>query len=299
MRTRTRIIPTLAVLCATSSGLAAADTEVNRRVPATPGGTVVISNVAGSLTIVGSADPEVVVTGELGKGVERLDLLAEGDRTIVKVVLPKGLRGGQGNADLLVRLPAASRLEVSTVSADIQVDRVTGSQRLQSVSGDVRALGIEGNAEIRSVSGDIEARGRGRPAQVRLSTVSGNAIFSEGAGDLDAVSVSGDLTLEIDRASAVRVRTTSGNLRLRGNLAAAATVDIETVSGDLELSLPASGGLAAEVETFSGDLENCFGAKAEPVGRYGPGERLNVRRGDGGARLRVRTMSGNVSLCDR
>ena len=54
--------------------------------------------------------------------------------------------------------------------------------------------------------------------------------------------------------------------------------------------------------TFSGDIKNCMGTDSERVSKYGPGRRLNGTRGDGAAdkaRIRLKTMSGDVELCDK
>ena len=97
----------------------------------------------------------------------------------------------------------------------------------------------------------------------------------------------------------VRMRTTSGDLSLRGTLQKEATVFAETVSGDVTLRIKPAAGLDYEAITFSGDLGNCFGKQAERTNRHGPGKRLLGTTGDGHARLRVKSMSGDIALCDR
>jgi hypothetical protein len=45
-----------------------------------------------------------------------------------------------------------------------------------------------------------------------------------------------------------------------------------------------------------------MGAEAERVSKYGPGRRLNGTRGTPGsaeAKIRLKTMSGDVELCDK
>ena len=39
--------------------------------------------------------------------------------------------------------------------------------------------------------------------------------------------------------------------------------------------------------------------KVEQVSKYGPGVRLNSRTGDGSARVRAKTLSGDIEICDR
>ena len=73
---------------------AVADDEemIDKRLAANPTGQVEVSNVAGSVNITGWGRNEVHVTGELARGVERLEFTSSGDRTVVKVVLKRGTK---------------------------------------------------------------------------------------------------------------------------------------------------------------------------------------------------------------
>jgi DUF4097 and DUF4098 domain-containing protein YvlB len=275
----------------------AADTPVDRTVKADPRGSVVVENVAGDVQVQGWDRDEVSVTGRLQSGVERLDVTADGPRTNVRVVVPKNTSRNV-EAFLVIKVPRASTLDVSTVSADIKVTETTGAERLRSVSGDMRAPvnGVE--SELKTVSGNLVLQGNGQPADLHVSTVSGDVMLTHGAGSLDLTTVSGDVSAELRPLASLRMRSTSGDFKLRGQLAREARVDMETVSGDVRIDAPSDAGFATEISTFSGDINNCFGTKAEEP-EHGPGARLNIVRGAGGAKLRVKTLSGDVALCDR
>jgi DUF4097 and DUF4098 domain-containing protein YvlB len=246
--------------------------------------------------VLGWDQPQVAVSGTLEPGVERLDVTSTPNRTEIRVVLPRmNLRSA--DAKLTIHLPQASTLDVSTVSADIQVREVTGLQRLKTVNGAIGADVRQADVELKSVSGDMRLRGTGQPGSVRASTVSGNVDFSKGAGALEVTTVSGDLVIELRPLSNLRVRTTSGDLKLNAQLTRDARLDIESVSGDLNIRAPGDAGVSADMESFSGDVSTCFGVVAARSG-YGPGERLAVTRGEGGAHLRAKALSGDITLCD-
>src|SRR5579863_1533952 len=73
-------------------------------------------------------------------------------------------------------------------------------------------------------------------------------------------------------------------------------IEGESVSGDLSLSFAATPAAEFDVQSFSGDIKNCFGPKPAES-RYGPGSRLMYKVGEGHARVRINTKSGDVSLC--
>jgi len=59
------------------------------------------------------------------------------------------------------------------------------------------------------------------------------------------------------------------------------------------------GGSDAEydISTFSGEIRNCFGPKAVPTSEYTPGKELHFQQGQGSARIRIKTLNGDVDLC--
>jgi hypothetical protein len=120
----------------TLSPLAAAQTKVDRVIAADVSGTVSITNVAGAIAVTGWDRAEVRATGTLGKGVERLDFTRQGSRVVIKVILKRGnLPKGDGTATLQVSLPRASRLEVSSVSADVTAEVSAARRRSARSAG--------------------------------------------------------------------------------------------------------------------------------------------------------------------
>jgi DUF4097 and DUF4098 domain-containing protein YvlB len=288
----------LLVACVLPLTAFASSDSVERKVAADANGEVTISNVAGTIDVRGWDRNEVQVTGHLGRGVERLDVETSGGRTVVKVVLPRG-NTHDGDADIEVSVPRNSSVEVSAVSADVSSRGVLGTQRLKSVSGEVTADIAGDESEVRSVSGDVTVRGSGKPVRLRVSSVSGSLDLTNAAGSLDVVTVSGDARVQMEETSEVRGRTTSGSLEVRGKLTRDGRVDVEGVSGDITLRLTAPGGLSTEIESFSGDIEGCLAGNVERVSKYGPGTRLNIRTVESGARVRAKTLSGDIDICDR
>lgn len=255
-----------------------AQQRIDEKRPATPTGLVTVSNLAGSVSVKGWDRPEVTVTGTLGKGSERLEFENAGDRTTIRVVLPKNAHNVDGS-DLEIHVPAGSRLDVDTVSADITAADLSGALSLQTVSGEV------------VVSGS--------PKEVNAHSVSGNVRVEASASRIRAKSVSGKVIVKAASPQDVQMESVSGNVRFDGGLAQGGSLDASTVSGDVEASLPAA--LAADftLGTFSGGIENDFGARDAGKPEDHTGRHVSFTTGGGGTSVEVKTFSGAISLTKR
>ena len=296
MRTLLKLAAPLIALGASAAAGASSMQSYDKEVPAEPRGVVEISNTSGSVDVMGWDRPAVGIHGEVGDGVERVEVTSEAGRTMIKVVVPGG-SSRHGEANLHVHVPRSSELHVATVSADTNILGVDGVQRLNAVSGDVNTEIAAADLDLKTVSGDIRIKGHGQPARLHVSTVSGDVHLEHGAGDLEASSVSGTLMVSLDSARSVHARTTSGDLTFKGRMTRGSSFDAASVSGDLDVRAASEGGYSYEVSTFSGDISNCFGAKNDKDGVVG--HSLSGARGDAAGHMRLKTMSGDIELCDR
>jgi len=279
--------------------LAAASRPFSAQKPADPTGTVEIIDVEGSIDIAGWDQPSVEVTGTIGAKVERVDVASSGNRTTVRVVLPRGSNGGGDDdyeAHLKIRVPQKSQLEVSLVSADLRLAGVAGTAHLQTVSGEINGDGGGGDLEVASVSGDIHLSARGSHSG-RFKTVSGDLVISGVDGDVQLSTVSGDARLTLGTLSRAQLSSVSGDVNVTANgLAAAGQLAADSVSGDVGVHLGAVPDADIDVQAFSGEIHNCFGPKAVEE-QYGPGSRLSFRSGKGGGHIQIDSKSGDVTLC--
>jgi DUF4097 and DUF4098 domain-containing protein YvlB len=287
----------LSLLLVAASVAHAADRDFEQTVKADARGSVRVSNVAGKVHVTGWDRLEVEVKATLSGNVDRVDVFSDKGRTTIKVILPRS-SGRSGEADLEIHVPRQSDLDISAVSADVETERLLGPQRLTTVSGEIRAEFAK-DIEGKTVSGDLRLKGQSEAGDVRISSVSGDVYLDRGGGDVEVTSVSGDLLLDVASVTTVRTRTTSGDLSLRGALARDGSVEAETISGDVTVRVKPQAGFQYEATSFSGTIGNCFGRHVENTSAHGPGTRLNGTAGDGHGRVRVKSMSGDVAICDR
>jgi DUF4097 and DUF4098 domain-containing protein YvlB len=297
MRMPSHLSTVMAALLVAGSAARASDHDQDQQVAADPRGTVEVSNFSGRVEVTGWDKPQVSVHSAFPKDNTHVDVRSDHGRTSITVRSVGHF--GPAEADLRINIPRGSELDVTSVSADLISSGVLGMQRLKTVSGKIRAEFAQADVEAKTVSGDVDLKGAGKPAELHLSSISGSLRIEHGAGDVEATTVSGDLNMEIDPARSVRTRTTSGRTAIQGTLGKSADLDAQSVSGDIRLHAAAEGGFEYEVSTFSGSIHDCFNQQAERTSQYGPGERLNGTRGKGSGHVRLKTMSGQIELCDK
>jgi len=279
------------------AGNAAAQEKIDERKAAAADGAVVIKNISGEVIVFGWDKKEIHVTGTLGRGTERLDFDVDGDRARIKVVLPRGPNRNVKGSYLEIHVPKDSRVRVGTVSADIEVSRVGGELDLESVSGDVTADGKVKEVAAESVSGRITLEVESD--EVTAESVSGDIDLSGVRGDVEAESVSGDIEVSGGEFSRFTAGTVSGDIHFEGDLEERGICAFNSHSGDIVLRLPAGIEGEFELSTFSGDIDSDIGPKIGRSRKHSDGKEIEFMTGDGDARVRAETFSGDIDLEER
>ena len=262
MPTRKHVLLALAAALCTSAA-PAAERQVHEVVPAKADGTVSVEIVSGSVRFIGWSRNEVQIEGTLDEEVKGLDIDAAGSRVSIEVELvDSGGRLSRADAHLEIHLPAGSRVEVESVSADLSCESITGRLNVESVNGEVK------------VTGDV--------TEAEVSTVSSGVVVETTAALRD-----GDF------------QTVSGGIDFRGALARDARLSVESVSGEVTLRLDRSASAEFRVETFSGEIDNQLGPAAKRSSPYVPAKTLAFSLGSGGARVTIESFSGKVELLPR
>lgn len=288
--------PTLLVAALLALPAAASAASFSRQVPVAAGDRVTVSNVAGSVTITTWNRREVDVQGELGAAVERVEVNTGSNGVDIRVVLRRRSTR-DADAHLTIRVPADVRLEVSNVSAALEVSGVQGRAHLKTVSGTIRASKPGSDLDATSVSGRIEITGGRARSRMRVSTVSGAVDILQGGGDLEVRSTSGRLEVALQEAERVRLSTVSGSITVRGSLGEHGSMDLESVSGRLKVATPTTN-LRYEASSYNGRVSACFNGDSQWINVRGR-TRLEGVRGTGAVLVVARTHSGSVELCDR
>ncbi|MFC1543976.1 DUF4097 domain-containing protein [Gemmatimonadota bacterium] len=286
------------ILTIAASVPAMAQQSVDERRPATADGHVLITNISGSVKISGWDRNEVHVRGTLGEGTERLDFTSSGGTTRIEVVLPKGEEARRQQrikgSDLEISLPAGSRVEVNTVSADITVSTVTGEVELDSVSGNIRVMNTPSRVRSESISGDIEIENA--QTGTRANSVSGRISVARAVGSFDLGTISSDITVVGVNITDGSCSSLSGDIRLDATLSSGAEIDLESHSGTVEIIVPANVSAEFDITTFAGGIKNAFGQEPQQRSQVMPGRFLRFTNGTGDARITINSFSGAVVI---
>ena len=290
-----RLVSTILISLLASTAFAV---DVDRTIDAAKDGHVEVSNISGEITIEGWNQSKVEVTGTIGRDVKELIVERDGDEVLIKVKLPKG-SSSASDADLLIKVPQNSSINVGTVSADIDVTAVNGEQSLHTVSGNVTTESTGADMSAESVSGDVEVSGDNADGEIEASTVSGDVTLTRVAGEVVGESVSGSVVVNEGSFERADLSTVNGEVVFEGELQDGGRLNIETVNGSVEVDFVGDVSAKINVETFNGRIRNCFGPKAERTSKYAPGWELDFTEGDGSGRVEISTMNGGVNLCKK
>jgi DUF4097 and DUF4098 domain-containing protein YvlB len=290
----------LALALLVALGDAVADTPINETRAVNADARIDVSNVKGSITVSGWDKPEVAISGTLGDGAKKLAVDGDASHLRIKVEAPDrqgwfswGADTRMGDTMLDIKVPRGAEMKIESVSADVSLTGVAGrSLNVDSVSGKQRLDSGAKDVELDSVSGDIDITGKAERAHVE--TVSGNIRARGLGGTLKFETVSGDVDAENAGYREINAGTVSGDIELRGAPDDGARIDVETMSGDLRLRLPSTASTRISASTFSGRIRSDFGKVTEP--EHGPGSSLDATVGGGAGQVKIETFSGDVDI---
>lgn len=284
----------LAMLVAGLPAVAVAGEKVDKKLNVDPRAEVEIDIVRGKVQVEGWDQPVVHVEGTLDDKTEAFIFESSGKRVQIKVKLPNQLRNG-GASDLRIKVPQGASVETDFVSTDLQISNISGEVDAETVSGEIKANRLSHEVKLESVSGDIELRGAGK--RVRLESVSGNINAVVTAEQLQAESVSGDVFVQNEgKLKSLKAESVSGNVTVDSALGNDIDASLSAISGNIKLL--ARGEVNARIDVSTGpggDITNDLTSDKPDRSMVGS-EELNLRLGDGGGRIEMSVVSGEITL---
>lgn len=206
---------------------------------------------AGSLEVIGEAGRTTVELDVVVRAQLQAPWLTIDDQTIIDALVaeltPVGdaievdayvdLDTGNVSTDVILRVPAEMRVEISDTSGDMRVSDV-GALVIDDSSGDIDVLGIAGNIVVDDSSGDITLEAvqgtvdvRDNSGDVRVRSA-GSVTVRDDSGDLVIESIDGDVTIDDDSGD-ILLQTVTGLATIRdgsGDIVAIDVAELDVVS---------------------------------------------------------------------
>ncbi|WP_066465015.1 DUF4097 family beta strand repeat-containing protein [Sanguibacter suarezii] len=187
----------------------------------------------------------------------------------------QGLRD-QDAAEIIVRVPRAASVRVTTVRADVTVQDLTAPVSVTTVDGSVETIAVTGAVTVSTAAGRVSVTDQSGPVAVRTAT--GSVRLTGRLSRVDVSTISGEVSIETaPGASAISTKSISSRVALRVPAESGVDLRVRSVTGTISLD--------------GADLRNRGGQDGSQGGRT-----ALVERAEPGATvfLTANTVSGDV-----
>jgi DUF4097 and DUF4098 domain-containing protein YvlB len=277
-----------------------------------------LSNASGNVTITGSSDSKVHVHGDVrssGMGFDspqkRLDAVVgnppveqKGDTIRVGKDLS---RIHNVSIAYTIEVPHDTEISTQVVSGSQTITNVRGPVKADAASGSIKVNSIDRQTTLNTLSGSIEAQNIGD--DLRASSASGSVTASKIKGDVRISALAGETQIvgpggrvDADTASGtvdvrgatrdVKAHAVSGTVNVQGNPGDTSYWDLKTASGVVHLGVPSNANFRLSAEAVSGQIKTDVPIVIEEQGKHS----LRARMGNGGGRVEVHTISGEIRV---
>jgi DUF4097 and DUF4098 domain-containing protein YvlB len=243
----------------------------------------------GEITVTGWNRDDMRIRASAGTGQVTLRISSSG-----ALLRPTSERGGFSGLRYEVTVPAGVRVMMHTTSGTLIARGVRGDIEARNISGRVELSDIGGLADIASVSGHVA--GERLNGGLRADVTSGEVTVAGAEGEIVIDNSSGTITLSGIRSTSVRVETISGNVSFQGSIESSGRYEFMAHSGSIKLILPPSAGALLTAGTYTGAITSDFAAPPRTMRRGDHEQRLELRLGDGSARISAETFNGSISI---
>jgi DUF4097 and DUF4098 domain-containing protein YvlB len=180
-------------------------------------------------------------------------------------------------------------IKVESASGSIDVDHIEKQTQLSTLSGSILASDINDDLHANSASGSVIASNI--KGDVRISAFSGSTQIKKPGGRVEASSASGTVDVEGAKKD-VRAHAVSGQVKIEGDPGSNSYWDLKTTSGLVQLGVPKNANFHLAADAVSGAIKADIPIVVEEQGKHS----LRARVGNGGGRIEVHTVSGEIRV---
>jgi hypothetical protein len=201
----------------------------------------------------------------------RVSAAEVGGELVVSVDVP-GRFLLRGRADLELRVPRGTRVDVSSANGQVCLSGLRAPVRAHSSNGPIRVADVIGDVEVHTSNARVRTECTCGRLVARSSN--GKVDCSKHQGSIDAATSNGAICCRLDRLDAAGVVLTTSN-------------------GRITLELPEQVDGEVDIRVDNGSIRNQREMPCAPTEKEG---RLRCTLGRGGAPIRLRASNGSISL---
>jgi DUF4097 and DUF4098 domain-containing protein YvlB len=262
----------------------AAETRKEAKIDIAPGGMVNIISGGGSVALHSGNGRQVLATYTVHSEKMEVDQNTSADRQRVEL-RTHALPGQQPTAeearvDYDVTVPAGVSVNVSTTSAPITAEGLSGDIGLSSETGQITITNaLRSHVRVRSMTAPVTLK------DVTISRV-------------DIQSAGGAVQLSNVTGQRVSVGTTSGNIEYRGDCSGGGDYILTTHSGAIDVTLPPTASVDLSARSTTGTVENAFPLEQKSHNSFVPmqGRSFAGTSNSGSSSVELQSFSGKIRV---
>ncbi|HSM84621.1 MAG TPA: DUF4097 family beta strand repeat-containing protein [Candidatus Limnocylindrales bacterium] len=279
-----RVMMAVAFGLMVAASASAADGRKEVRLDVAPGGTVNIVNNYGSVNLKPENGRQIVLAYTTHSGKVEADQESTPDKRRIEIMthaLPdQSPSADEARVDYEISVPAGISVTVTTATAPITLDTLSGDINLSSDTGQVTVRNVSrSHVHVRSVAGAIT-----------LDNVTGGHVeISSTSGTVQMVNVTGPK---------VNVGTGSGNITYEGDCSGFGDYTMTTHSGNIEMKLPQTASVDLVARSVSGSVQNDFPLQKKTHASFVPkaGSSFAGTSNSGSSSVQLQSFSGRIRV---
>ena len=196
-------------------------------------------------------------------------------------------------AEFDITVPKWMEVEVEGHTLEVEIEGLVSKLSVEVIEGNIQVIGGKDRIFLRSLQGSI----RVEHAEGRIDVASShdNVTVLDSSGQLLAEAINGDIRLSGVRSDNVEAISFSGGVLYDGSIEPGGDYYFSTHDGDIDVALGEEASAAVTIITKQGDFTADFELKLMPMTNR---DRLEFVLGDGKARVRAESFSGDVHFFD-
>jgi DUF4097 and DUF4098 domain-containing protein YvlB len=263
---------------------AQAQTRKEAKIDIAPGGTVNIISGGGSVALHSGSGRQVLATYTVHSDKIEVDQNSSADKQRVELrthALPgQQPTADQARVDYDVTVPAGVSVNVSTTSALITAEGLSGDIGLSSETGQITiSNALRSHVSVRSMTAPVTLK------DVTISRV-------------DIQSSGGAVRLSNVTGQRISASTTSGNIEYRGDCSGGGDYILTTHSGAIDMTLPATASVDLSARSTTGAVENAFPLQEKQHNPFVPkqGRSFAGTSNSGSSSVELQSFSGKIRV---